>query len=310
MNTNDPMEDFVKQLRYEPSPEARQRILAKADEAMDELATSAPVRGRLRLWSITTDMKTGRLALAAAVILIVLGGITFWPAGGPDASQWWLASPAAWGQEILTALGNIKCVTFRQQFVDMAPDGSEARSGTWMIRYVSQDSYRNDIYDGDFLREIQWYIPDGNGTLHHSVRFDLGSYFTHSGEGSFGNRDPVERMRLMVARLDRADRLLGEKVFEGRKCVGFEISASKYGDNPADWIDCIWFDVETKLPVRIEEHGRIATGYSESTYYTIQDQFDYQSDVPADTFIPVIPEGFIHAHPDEIRAAREGPPQE
>ena len=68
--------------------------------------------------------------------------------------------------------------------------------------------------------------------------------------------------------------------------------------------------METKLPVRIEEHGRIATGYSESTYYTIQDQFDYQSDVPADTFIPVIPEGFIHAHPDEIRAAREGPPQE
>jgi hypothetical protein len=299
------MEDLLKQMRYRPSPEARQRILSKADGALDELAASAPTPGRPRVWSITTDTKTGRLALAAAVILIVLGGITFWPTGSPDADRWWLAPPAAWGQEVLTALGNVKCVTFREQYVDMAPDGSEAQSGTWMIRYVSHNSYRNDIYDGDSLREIQWYVPDGDGTLHHSVRFDLGSYFTHSGEGSFGNYDPVERMRFFVAQLDKADRLLGEEVFEGRNCVGFEISASKYGDNPADWIDRIWFDVETRLPVRIEEHGRTATGYSESTYYTIQDQFDYDADLPADAFVPATPEGFIHAHPDEIRAASE-----
>jgi hypothetical protein len=306
MNSNDPTEELAKQLRYESSSEARRRILGKACEAMDEMTISASAAGRPCMWRITMNTKTGRLALAAAVILIVLGGITLWPAGDPETGQWWLGLPAAWGQEILTALDAVKGVTCREQDFIASSDGSEVRLGdTWLVHYVSRDSYRNDIYDGDFLREIQWYVPEGDGTLHHSVRFDLGSYFTDTCEGSFGNHDPVERMRLIVAMLDRADKLLGEEVFEGRNCVGFEISASTYGDNPADWIDRIWFDADTKLPVRIEEHGRETSGPLKIAYFTVKDQFDYDPDLPADTFVPATPEGFIPGHPDEIRAAGE-----
>ena len=98
---------------------------------------------------------------------------------------------------------------------------------------------------------------------------------------------------------------MGETVIEGCNCLGFEISAGKYGDNPEQWIDCIWFDIETKLPVRIEEHGRPVTDHPEKTFTIIKDQFDYNPELPADTFIPETPEGFIHAHPDEIKAARE-----
>ena len=53
--------------------------------------------------------------------------------------------------------------------------------------------------------------------------------------------------------MDNADKLLGEKIIEERDCVGFEISASKYGSNPDEWVDRIWFDIETKLPVLIEQ---------------------------------------------------------
>ena len=248
-------------------------------------------------------MKTGtkKLAAATAIAIIVLGGITFWPSGGPDNVKWWLGPPAAWGQEILAKLDTIKGVTCYEQTVLVMSDGSEHTSSTWDILYVSSDSYRRDIYDGDFLREIQWYVPDGDGTLQHSIRYDLKSYFVHSGEGSFGNYNPVERMRFYVNLLDEADQLLGEEVIDGYNCVGFEISASKYGDNPVDWVDCIWFDKETKLPVRIEKRGRPVTNQPDKTFTTIQNEFDYNPELSDDTFIPETPEGFIHAHPDEIR---------
>ena len=245
---------------------------------------------------------------AAAVIIIVLGGVTFWPSGGSKNDKWWLGPPAAWGREILAELDTIKGVTCREQTIWITPDESRHTSSTWDVLYVSRDSYRRDIYDGDFLREIQWYVPDGNDMIHHSIRFDLKSYFIHRGKGSFGNNDPIERMRFYVRLLDKADNLLGERIIENRNCVGFEISANKYGDNPKEWLDRIWFDIDTKLPV-LREHEiacpRDKTQTDFQPYIRVQDQFDYNPELPADTFTPWVPEGFINAHPDEIRATRE-----
>jgi hypothetical protein len=262
---------------------------------------------RTREYIVHTIMKNKmpKLAAAAVIAVVVIGGITFWPGSKPDSGKWWLGSPAAWGQEILAELDSSKAVTWREQTVPVMPDGSEITPITWHILYFSSDSYRRDIYDGDVLREIQWYVPDGDGTLFHSIRFDLKSYFTYSGEGRISDRDPVDRMRFYVGLLGEADRLLGEQVIDGVNCVGFEISTSKYGNNPGQWTDRIWFDVETKLPVRIEKYGRTPSDESEKTYVIIQDGFDYSPDLPADTFIPKTPEGFIKGHPDEIRAAQK-----
>ena len=168
--------------------------------------------------------------------------------------------------------------------------------------YVSEDSYRRDIYDGDQLREVQWYIPGKEGkTIHKSVRHDTKSYFTSEGEGSFRVKDPAKRMRFYVELLEKADRVMGKENIAGYECVGFEISASKYGDNPREW-----FDVETKLPVVIEKHGHHFTGRPDLKYITIMDQFDYNPDLAADTFVPWRPEDYINAHPDDIRADEGG----
>ena len=85
------------------------------------------------------------------------------------------------------------------------------------------------------------------------------------------------------------------------ECVGFEIRASQYGDNPGTWVDRIWFDVSTKLPARIEHSGRPITGDDSRTSTTICDEFNYAGVLSAETFTPRIPAGFINAHPDELR---------
>lgn len=300
MRPADNINKSIRKLHIKASAELDKRVHDEIFRAQGQSARTGP-----SIWRTIMKTKTMRLAAAAVIALAVVGGMTFWPSGGSDSRKWWLGPPAAWGQEILASLDTVKGVTCREQHVTVFSDGSEHTSMTWDIFYVSHDSYRRDIYDGDVLREIQWYIPNGNGTRQHSVRFDLGSYFSHTGEGSFGNYDPIDRMRFYVGLLDEADRQLGVETIDGRECVGFEISASKYGQNPAEWMDCIWFDVETKLPVHIEQRGRPITGHPEWTSTTIQDQFDYNPDLSADTFVPQTPEGFVFGHPDDIQAARK-----
>ena len=305
MKPVDEIENVVKKMSFQAGPEMSKDLWTETVKAQDEFRKTILAPGQNNIWRTIMKTKTVRFATAAAIALVVIGGITFWPNQGPDSKKWWLAPSAAWGQEILTVLDTVKSVTCREQTALVEADGSVHPSSTWNILYVSRDSYRRDIHDGSALREIQWYVPDGAGTLQHGIRFDLNSYFAHTGEGSFGNYDPVDRMRFYVGLLDEADRLLGEDVINGHQCVGFEISASKYGNNPAEWMDCIWFDVETKLPVCIEQRGRPVTGHADKTFTTVQDQFDYDPGLSDDTFIPYTPEGFVFGHPDDIQATNE-----
>lgn len=305
MNPTDPMEKLIKQLRYEARSEAQDRILEKAYGAMEEMKTSAPAPGRPRIWRITMNTKTGKLALAAAAILIVLGGITLWPSGNPETGQWWLGPPAAWGQEILDSLGSIQAVVYRQRSGFSSEYGSTTMSPGWEKRYNAQDRYRRDRYDdGVHIMNTQWVVPDGNGIEMMEVSYEYECWFAEHDEAYGFIESIVERMRGYVDLLDRADRLLETEVFDGHKCVGFEIGAARYGDNPEGRFDRIWFDVETKLPMRIERHG-ITLDYDPGrTMILIHDQFEYFAEVPADLFVPEIPEGYLNAHPDEVRAAR------
>ena len=302
MTSNDSLKSMLQNLRYERTADRRQRTLQNIFEALIESKEPTPTASRPGIWRLTMNTRTRKLALAAAAIFIVLGGVTFWPSGNGETGQWWLGSSAAWGQEVLARLDTIKAVSCRERTILVAADGSEHMSSTWDIFYVSSDSYRRDIYDGDVLREIQWYVPDGQDMVQHYVRFDLGCYGATRHTGSFGVQDPVERMRSHVRREDRANRFLGEEFIECRECVGFEISAASYGDNPETWVDRIWFDKETRLPVRMERSGRPVTGRPEETFTTVLDQFIYNGQLPADTFIPSkSPAGFINAHPDDLR---------
>jgi len=303
MRPEENINESIRKLHLKASDDLDKRVHEDISNASAESRNTTLVSSPLILRTI---VKTKTVKFAAAVIILaVVGGMTFWPGYSLDGKKWWLSPPAAWSREILAALNEVKGVTCREQIVYYDDIGTEHTSMTWHILYVSRDSKRKDIYDRDFLREIQWYVPDGDGTRHHSIRFDLKSYFTHTGGYRMGDNDPVNSLRSRVSLMDEADRLLGTEVIDGCECVGFEISASKFSRTPGQRTDCIWFDVETKMPVRIEHHGMPVTGSPDETITIVQDQFDYNPGLSADTFIPYIPEGFVFGHPDDILAARE-----
>jgi len=162
------------------------------------------------------------------------------------------------------------------------------------------------------LTQIHWYVPDGDDLIQYSILFDSESYTIkkHTGVVSSDSKsDPAASLRSYVEDLDRADRLFDMEVIDGHECVGFEISANKYGDYPEGRTDRIWFNVETKLPVRIEKRGLQKSPKSEKKITIIRDQFDYDPGLTPETFVPYIPEGFIFGHPDDIEAARKATQQ-
>jgi len=295
---------------------AKQAVFA-AVESRKNQPSPGPKAGPESIWRTIMYSKTMKIAAAAVIAIVVLGGITFWPGGSPQNGKWWLGPPAAWGQEIMAQLANIEALVYRDQTVFVGRYGSTHVSGTWSRNYEAKDRSREDRYyentDEDtygdsnpdsVLQHVTYKVPDGQDLVQYGVSYEHQCYTIRILEGGAYELDPMENLRFYVNLLDKADRMLDTAVFEDRECVGFEIDTSKYGDNPVGRIDRIWFDVETKLPVRIEKHGQPINSRPGETLTFIQDQFEYYAQIPAEMFEPEIPAGFINAEPSEVQAAK------
>ncbi len=314
MRSNDPMESLLRKLRYPATAAQRERTLQNIFHALEETQEPVPVVKRVRIGRMTVPPSATRLALAAAVILIVLGGISFWPAGSKNGGQWWLGPRAAWGRALLDSLEKIDAVIYRQRVGHVSDFGLPEMSRGWERRYNAKDRYRRDRYDdGVNITNTQWVFPEGNDLRMVEVSYEYECYFERKNEAYGFVGDFTERMRSYVRLLDKADRILDTEVFDGQECVGFEIHTAKYGTNPQGPFDRIWFDVQTRLPARIERH-RPDSGFdayvdfsleAAETMIIIHDQFQYLAKVPTDLFVPAVPAGYVKAHPDEIRTARD-----
>jgi len=305
MKSNDSLESMLRKLRYRTTAERQHQTLENVFRAMDDAHEQTPAASQPGRWRLTTHTRTTRLMLAAAVILVVFGGVSFWPVSDSGNRQWWLAPPAAWGRYITDSLDKVSALVYREGYVFVGGFGSTHTSGNWRRWYKAADRQRQDMYFHDALVSTSWEVPNGPGSvLRYDVSFEFQCYTIDPQKSDLVTSDPVEMLRFYVGLLDQADRVLDAETFEGKECVGFEVSAAKYGNNPKEWIDRIWFDKGTGLPVRIEQHGRPA-GRSELKLTIVQDQFQYASEVPADIFEPQTPEGFVNARPDTIRKARE-----
>jgi len=291
-------------------------LLVQFDGGSHKSSSGTTVLHRLRAGSRKTKRMT-KWAAAAVIAIAVVGGMSLWP-GGSDTGEWWLGSPAVWGQEIIAELVKIEALVHREQIVLVGRHGHTHVSGNWSRLYKARDRVRRDKYyehtdentfgdnsSDSVLVNITWDIPDGNDLMLYHVSFEHECYTIRIREGGAYDRDPMTKLRSYVKELDRADRILETEVFEDRECVGFEIDRARNADDPERSVDRIWFDVETKLPVRIEKHGIAVTDSPGQTATFIDDRFEYHAQIPADMFEPVIPEDFVEAEPHEIHAAKE-----
>ena len=294
-------------MRPEVNVAQRLRILGSAvspdaafvDEVMSRVAQAriAPARSAVsRRWSGSL-FQSRRLAVAACLIALAI--LMTWPFGigsRTSSNAWWLGEASAYAQELKTVLDKALAgvVTGREQVTAIMRDGSQHVSSTNMTLFLSGDRYRRDICEGDTLRETQWYVPNSAGMTQTSIRFDSGTYSIDKHPAPPPG-DKVASLRAIVQFIGKADHRLDLTQIEGRKCVGFEIRAEKL-DAQADEGTCrVWFDVNTRLPVRVEtileSTRRDSTLQIQGTIFTL-DHIDWNPRLPSNTFTPYIPDGF------------------
>ena len=222
----------------ELSPDARMCELAKqaifaAVESETNQPSPRPNAGLVPIWRTIMYSRTMKLAAAAVIVMVVLGGISFWPGGSPQNLKWWLGPPAAWGQEIMAELGKIEALVYRDQAVFVSPYVSTHVSGTWSRNYEAKDRSRIDRYyentDEDtfgdsnpdsVLQHVTYKVPDGQDLIEYGVSYEHQCYTIRTNEGGVYQRDPMENLRSYVNQLEKADRILDTKTFDGRECVG------------------------------------------------------------------------------------------
>jgi hypothetical protein len=279
MTVDEKLDDQLIQLGNAVAP--RRSIVAEVMRRTAGRSIGATRRHSFAKWCLTA-LRPPQLAAGAVAALLAVYVLVFHQ-----------PSVSVFADQALAALEEARAngVTVEERTEIVMRDGSRQSSSTRDTFFVGRDSYRRNIYDGDHLREIQWYTPDGDGMRQTSIQFDAKTYSQEKHLGKFGDEDPVERMRFLIRFIVDADRELQPRMIKGRQRRGFEISARKYGDNPEGWIDRVWIDSATKLPVCIEQE-RPRSEKEFKAFITVQERFDWHPDLLADTFTPKIPDGF------------------
>jgi hypothetical protein len=164
--------------------------------------------------------------------------------------------------------------------------------------FVRGDRYRRDVYDQDRLRETQWYLHGPEGLTLTSVRYGEKNYSVqHDPNAQQGeNANPLRRIEALPERLAKSGRRIGAAKIEGRDAVEFEIDAQAIDARDDAATIHVWLDQATKLPLKIAYEFALQGGLGSVVSTTlVQDRFEWNPPLPANTFDPQIPSDFVPA---------------
>ena len=122
------------------------------------------------------------------------------------------------------------------------------------------------------------------------VNYTNKTYSVATYEDTSRHRHPMDRILFLASLVNQADRILENIEIEGIECFGIEVSAIKYGNNSPNDKHRMWFDMETKLPVRMESEYWQPDDKSKSI--RIRGHFQWDPELDKETFVPIIPEDF------------------
>jgi hypothetical protein len=237
------------------------------------------------------------LAATAAVLALVVFGLRPWDANHENgAGAWWLAPPAAWAGELHAAIDEASQRQFscREQFEHPTEGASRTTSSTTSRLFVAGNRYRRDTYDQDRLRESQWYVQSADGLTMTSVRYHDKTYtVTHDPNARQMDINPMRRIEALAQRLTESGRRIGTVRVEGRDSVEFEIAAKTIDAQDDDAMMHVWLEQTTKLPLKITYQFAAQGGLGQViATILVQDHFDWNPALPANTFDPDIPGDF------------------
>jgi hypothetical protein len=276
------IERLVKKSRYKASPEAYDRALEGFLQAVDSYVKQKSALTEPNIWRTVMKSPITKLAVVAAVIIVVLIGR--WP-GGPDITT------VAWG-EVAKKVEQIKSFVFQHQIsVTNVADGTAVQEAETTTYVSSEFGLRQDAYMNGRIIGIS-YIPL-EGTVVTQVMPDMKKYrrVLTSEEHMRKIHHQANPKGMIREFMSFEHTELGRKIIDGVEVEGVEVKDPNFLTNVFEsTVGILWVDVKTNLPVRTEIRGITGNGSIETKI--IAYDFNWDADPAPDVFEPNIPDDY------------------
>lgn len=245
----------------------------------------------LRLRRTLMSHPISKIAVAAVTVAAFVFGVTIWTQSSSVA----LADVLAKIETVAVYMFQTSSTVIGEPIKDMPSD----MMGPGTVMVSQERGYAEKTIttrsDGDNPAEIameSYILPEQNRAvmIHHQEKM----YF----EADF-NQDMVHRQqgqrdaRAIVKQVLKCDyESLGRKSIDGIDCEGFLTTDPTYGGGLFGEVRIeLWVDVDTYLPVRLETKMQMQ---GDSRLHIINDNFQWDIEVDAREFEPIIPEGYTN----------------
>jgi hypothetical protein len=276
------IERLVKKSRYKASPEAYDRALEGFLQAVDSYVKQKSALTEPNIWRTVMKSPITKLAVVAAVIIVVLIGR--WP-GGPYMTT------VAWG-EVAKKVEQIKSFVFQHQIsVTNVADGTAVQEAETTTYVSSEFGLRQDAYMNGRIIGIS-YIPL-EGTVVTQVMPDMKKYrrVLTSEEHMRKIHHQANPKGMIREFMSFEHTELGRKIIDGVEVEGVEVKDPNFLTNVFEsTVGILWVDVKTNLPVRTEIRGITGNGSIETKI--IAYDFNWDADPAPDVFEPNIPDDY------------------
>ena len=272
------------------------RMVRDALTAFDGSEEVKSISAGPHLRRITMKARITKYAAAAAIIITVLVGIHLLD-GSPDGSG------VAWAEvaKNMEAIHSDTCRMTSWQMPVETPDGTESEKKEVSMRFWYSDEYgfKMEQYSDGELSLIVCMLRESNDGLRvwPKDKKYLRVEVTEEERAIMNAQemDPREWVHLFLATNYTS---LGQDVVDGDTVEGVEVNEpgalrkSSEKSPIEDYVARIWVDVESELPVRLEE---------EYTYGSVRggggaDQFQWNVEISAADLEPDIPDDYTLLH--------------
>ncbi len=239
--------------------------------------------------SVWRRIRTLLSIVAVAALMIWLRSTSDPP--GVVSSDWWLGSPAVYAGEIVDALeqAQVQGVVFRDRTTYLLEDGSTEEARNIRTVAVVDDRYRYESTTEGRLNMVTWAVPDND-------EFVVTKYLALSDstrvrrlprEEGLG-ASPLSRVLELSRLIEQSSRHMEPRDIEGHECVGFEIDAAQVHRKHKSGSYQIWIDTDTKRPVKMvfDRESTIRDDRNIKRVISTTDRFEWNPDLPDDTFVP------------------------
>jgi hypothetical protein len=297
MNTEN-IEEILRKFGGEEVPREVHEIAAQTSR---EFSTSlAPSRQHL-LWENILRSPITKLAAAAVIIIAALIGIYHF-GGSLDGSSVAWADVVKNVEQIRTSIYRSKTGIEGLSYVK----GGALQETEGFAYYSADHGMRRDKYENGEKIVVEHWIPTERAivTINPQTKSYSRKFFT---EEEFRNKYNKREWKEFIKHFMSFEYTeLGRETINGVEVEGIEVTDPRVMLERGfeSVVVCLWVDVETNLPVRIEMRGTAASGSIKCKQ--VVDVVELDGEVEASVFEPNIPGGYTLFAEAEINDKNEG----